>query len=295
MTKIVRAGAVLAGLLVALFALTAPAGAQPYTGTSVSVSRTTWSAARTSPAPVSGWAPGIPVSLTVQSTPVSLPPVTPDSTGSFTVEFASPAEPGPHTLTATQVVDGATITRVTEFTCRDAVQRYRDAGHPRRRAALHRRRQRPDRPDRASPCSPSARWSCCGAQAQRRQRLIARHDRLAADAGASSARWHLEPRTPRRTSSPASLRPLMTGPSDAHPRRWTRRVVVVSLALVAAACTSGGQDSTGEPDRRGLTAPDRVCRPAPSTPPTATSSSGVELDDEASTWATSGSTSTAAT
>ena len=120
MTKIVRAGAVLAGLLVALFALTAPAGAQPYTGTSVSVSQNNVVCGTNLTGTGSGWTPGIPVSLTVQSTPVSLPPVTPDGAGNFTVEFASPIEPGPHTLTATQVVDGATITRVTEFTCSEA-------------------------------------------------------------------------------------------------------------------------------------------------------------------------------
>ncbi|MCU0312368.1 MAG: LPXTG cell wall anchor domain-containing protein [Acidimicrobiales bacterium] len=121
MTRTVKAFLAALALAVALVGTVAgPAAAQSYTGSSVAVSSNNVTCGATLTGTGTGWAPGIPVTLTVASTPVTLPPVTPDATGSFTVEFASPLDPGPHTLTATQVVEGVTITRVSEFTCVEA-------------------------------------------------------------------------------------------------------------------------------------------------------------------------------
>jgi hypothetical protein len=117
MTRTARAAAILAALLIATVGLASTASAQSYAGSSVAVSSNNVTCGANLTGTGTGWAPGIPVFLTVQSTPVSLPPVIPDADGNFTVEFTSPADPGAHTLTAVQTVDGATITRVTEFTC----------------------------------------------------------------------------------------------------------------------------------------------------------------------------------
>ena len=120
MTRIIRACSLVFALVVFAVALASPVNAQPYVGSSVSVSSSNVICGATLVGSGTGWAPGVPVSLTVQSPPVSLPPAIPDASGNFTVNFESPIEPGPHTLTATQVFDGVTLTRVSEFTCAEA-------------------------------------------------------------------------------------------------------------------------------------------------------------------------------
>ena len=162
-----------------------------------------------------------------------LPPVTPDSTGSFTVEFVSPAEPGAHTLTAVQVLDGGTAHpghRVPPCTAADAATAtpVTPAG-----AFLHRQRQRADCPARHRPAGRGCVGRAGGAQARHPERLI-RPSRPVPDRGRGVA----ERRCTATLAPPGAGDGVYLVSDQPHLRRagTLARLAIVAVSLALYRC-----------------------------------------------------------
>jgi len=96
-------------LVLATFGLASVAGAQSYTGATLTANNLTVAPGGSMTVEGRGFLPNASVSVTVASTPTEVGPTQTDGEGNFSITFAAPTEVGAHTVTATDGVNTLVI------------------------------------------------------------------------------------------------------------------------------------------------------------------------------------------